>query len=73
MTAPNALQNHVTAIIGMALCTQFLAIAMVAREHGIPMITNISANVQATGIGDCISGFVPMIDFGDPVKDVVIM
>lgn len=52
--APNALQNDVTAIIRVALSTQSLAIARVAREHGIPMISNSPTNAQVTRIGDCI-------------------
>jgi branched-chain amino acid transport system substrate-binding protein len=54
MAALNAVQNNVAAIIGAAFSTHSIAVARVAQDHGIPMITNISTNPQVTHIGDYI-------------------
>lgn len=54
IAALKAVQNNVAGIIGAAFSTQSIAIARVAQDHGIPMITNISTNPQVTRIGDYI-------------------
>lgn len=54
MAALEADRDKVAAIIGAAFSTHSIAIARVAQDHGIPMITNISTSPQVTRIGDCI-------------------
>jgi branched-chain amino acid transport system substrate-binding protein len=54
LAALKAVQNDVVAIIGAAFSTHSIAIARVAQEHGIPMITNVSTNPLVTRIGDYI-------------------
>jgi branched-chain amino acid transport system substrate-binding protein len=54
LAALKAVQNNVVAIIGAAFSTHSIAVARVAQDHGIPMITNISTNPQVTRIGDYI-------------------
>jgi branched-chain amino acid transport system substrate-binding protein len=54
LAALKAVQNDVAAIIGAAFSTHSIAVARVAQDHGIPMITNISTNPQVTRIGDYI-------------------
>jgi branched-chain amino acid transport system substrate-binding protein len=54
IAALKAVQSNVVAIIGAAFSTHSIAVARVAQDHGIPMITNISTNPQVTRIGDYI-------------------
>jgi len=52
--ALRAVQNNVAAIIGAAFSTHSIAVAHVAQDHGIPMITNISTSPLVTRIGNYI-------------------
>jgi branched-chain amino acid transport system substrate-binding protein len=52
--ALKAVQYNVAAIIGAAFSTHSIAVARVAQDHGIPMITNVSTTPRVTRIGDYI-------------------
>lgn len=54
VAAEEAVAKHVTAIIGAAFSTHSIAIARVAQEKHIPMISNASTSTALTGIGDYI-------------------
>ena len=64
MAALKAVENDVTAIIGAAFSTHSIAIARVAQDHGIPMITNISTNSRVTRIG----GYIFRVCFNDRLQ-----
>ena len=54
VAADSAVQADVAAIIGAAISSHSIAIAKVAQENGIPMITNVSTNPMVTQVGDYI-------------------
>ncbi len=54
VAADIAVQSEVVAILGAAFSSHSVAIAKVAQEHRLPMITNISTNPAVTRIGDYI-------------------
>lgn len=54
VAAVQAVKREVTAIIGAAFSTHSIAVARVAQQNGIPMITNVSTNPSVTRIGDYI-------------------
>lgn len=54
VAAVQAVKHKVTAIIGAAFSSHSIAIARVAQQNRIPMITNVSTNPLVTRIGDCI-------------------
>jgi branched-chain amino acid transport system substrate-binding protein len=64
IAALKAVENDVTAIIGAAFSTHSIAIARVAQEHSIPMITNISTNSRVTRIG----GYIFRVCFNDRLQ-----
>lgn len=54
VAAVQAVKHKVTAIIGAAFSSHSIAIARVAQQNRIPMITNVSTNPSVTRIGDYI-------------------
>jgi branched-chain amino acid transport system substrate-binding protein len=52
--ALKAVRNAVAAIVGAAFSTHSIAVAKVAQDHGVPMVTNVSTNPRVTRIGDYI-------------------
>lgn len=57
-------QNGVTAILGEVASSRSLAMAPIAQQHGIPMITPSSTNPKVTQIGD----FIFRVCFIDPFQ-----
>lgn len=54
VAADAAVKADVVAIIGAAYSSHSMAVAKVAQNHGIPMITNVSTNPAVTLVGDYI-------------------
>jgi len=54
VAADLAVKSNVVAIIGAAFSSHSVAVAKVAQEHQIPMITNISTSPAVTLVGDYI-------------------
>jgi branched-chain amino acid transport system substrate-binding protein len=54
VAADAAVKADVITIIGAAYSSHSMAVAKVAQNHGIPMITNVSTNPAVTRVGDYI-------------------
>lgn len=52
LAAEEAIDKGAVAILGSDWSTHSLAVAKIAQERGVPMITNISTNPRLTRIGD---------------------
>ncbi len=52
--AMEAVRQGVVAIVGSVWSSHSLAVARVAQEHSIPMVSNISTHPDVTRVGDCI-------------------
>jgi branched-chain amino acid transport system substrate-binding protein len=67
VAADRAVRQGVTAIVGSAWSSHSLAIARVAEQHGVPMVTNISTHPDVTRIGE----WVFRVCFTDPFQGQV--
>lgn len=60
-------QNGVTAILGEVASSRSLAMAPIAQQHGIPMVTPSSTNPKVTELGD----YIFRVCFIDPFQGTV--
>jgi len=65
--AMEAVRQGVVAIVGSVWSSHSLAVARVAQEHSIPMVTNISTHPDVTRVGD----FIFRACFTDPFQGLV--
>ena len=64
VAADRAVKQGVTAIVGSAWSSHSLAIARVAQEHTVPMVTNMSTHPDVSRIGD----YIFRVCFTDPFQ-----